>query len=244
MRCTVGCSCKCMTDFNPIRIFEASLVSPGAPQIFALSIASSLRASGDSCNRLTIESSGRLRSSPGAKRSAQFAASRWLLGYAARNVYGADAVLRVTENPGRGPILTVESPSASPTTSLSHSDSTVICGIARSGALGVDVERVRARSDWEGIAAYALHPRERSRINRLPDAQRWDHFFKIWTLKEAMGKALGVGLALPFNQIEVSSDGEIADAPRDCGLRAEGWRLAVLNLGVGLAGAAAWRADR
>lgn len=230
-----------MAAFDPMRISVPGRDPSVSPQVFALSMRRASRPTGTCVDEPVARQSLGIRPVPGAKRRAQFAAGRWLLDYAGRSLYGVNAVLAVSENPGRGPVLTVENRAEVPAASLSHSGATVLCGVARNGALGVDVERIRPRSNWEGLTAFALHPRERKRINAMPETLRWAQFFRVWTLKEALGKALGIGLALPFDRIEISGADEIAEAPVDCGLCGTGWHLAALNLGADMAAAIAWR---
>ena len=116
----------------------------------------------------------------------------------------------------------------------------MLCGIARSGRLGVDVERIRPRRDWEGLAQVVLHPLEREELGLLSENLRWTGFYRAWTLKEALGKALGVGLALPFDRIRVSAEGRLEEGAAIAGLSAARWRFRTLDAGPGLAAAVAW----
>jgi 4'-phosphopantetheinyl transferase len=140
--------------------------------------------------------------------------------------------------------VTLDGAPAPAAVSLSHSGDVVICGLAPSGLLGVDVERVRPRKQWDGLAEFALHPSERRRLDELPDAARWRGFYRLWTLKEALAKALGVGLALPFNRISFSADNQIDAAPPGGEFDAGVWNFYTPQLGHGYAAAAAWREAR
>jgi phosphopantetheinyl transferase len=70
----------------------------------------------------------------------------------------------------------------------------VAVAMARAGALGVDIERHRAR-DFAALAAQAFGPAERAEVG----IHGADAFYRIWTLREAMAKATGEGLALAAN---------------------------------------------
>lgn len=232
-----------MAPFDPVRIPIEGHEPSSVPQIFALSMAPALWRADAEFHWLSEQELRRVHAMASAKRRAQFVAGRWLLRHAARSIFGSDAILSVSETPQRGPGLALENRPGAPVVSLSHSAEMVICGVARSWALGVDVEAIRPRSDWEGLAAFTLHPHERSRIDGLRGAERWRQFFCVWTLKEALGKALGIGLALPFNRIKISRDGGIVEAPEECGLDEREWRFATLDPGAGMVGAVAWCGD-
>jgi 4'-phosphopantetheinyl transferase len=125
--------------------------------------------------------------------------------------------------------------------SLSHSGDRVLCAIASAGLVGVDVERIRPRKEWDELASVVLHPAERERLEALEGEPRWQGFYRIWTLKEAMAKALGVGLALPFNRIAFSADNRIDPASREQEFTRGNWHFYTLGLGPDYAAAAAWR---
>jgi len=77
-----------------------------------------------------------------------------------------------------------------PSISLSHSGGWVAVAVSGAGAIGIDIEVHRPRRNFTGIAAAAFGPEERRRA-RLDGAAG---FYRIWTLKEAMAKASGVGI--------------------------------------------------
>jgi len=60
------------------------------------------------------------------------------------------------------------------------------------GRVGIDVERIRPELIDEDLLRLAMHPTERAAL-RQQDAKG---FYALWTRKEAVLKALGVGLAL------------------------------------------------
>jgi 4'-phosphopantetheinyl transferase len=202
-----------MTVFTPRRLMEK-------PALFCIELDPSARA-------------------PGTLRRAQFAAGRSLLHHAAREVFGA-AKYRV-EVADERPVVTLEGAGAPAAVSLSHSADVVVCGVARAGLLGVDVERIRPRKQWEGLAEFALHPSELRRLEELPEAARWRGFYRAWTLKEALAKALGVGLALPFNRISFDAQNRIEAAPPGEEFADGVWNFYTPQLGSGYAAAAAWR---
>lgn len=77
-----------------------------------------------------------------------------------------------------------------PAISLSHTRGIVACGLTTAGAVGVDIEAHRPRA-FTAIAAWGFGEQER----RLVEAGQAAAFYRIWTLREAIGKATGEGLA-------------------------------------------------
>lgn len=71
--------------------------------------------------------------------------------------------------------------------------------------IGVDVEQVRATSDFQALAARFFHPDEAAAIGARREA-----FFRCWTKKEAVVKAIGQGLSHPLETFVVDVD---EDAP-------------------------------
>jgi 4'-phosphopantetheinyl transferase len=78
-----------------------------------------------------------------------------------------------------------------PSVSLSHSGGWVACAVSDAGPVGIDIEVHRLSRNLVGIAAAAFGPDERWQVA----ANGASGFYRIWTLKEAMAKASGVGIA-------------------------------------------------
>lgn len=77
---------------------------------------------------------------------------------------------------------------------LSHSRGLAICGVTDQKAIGVDVERIRARSNIERVATRFFSQFENEALRSTPAEQQREAFFRCWTRKEAYLKALGSGL--------------------------------------------------
>ena len=78
-----------------------------------------------------------------------------------------------------------------PAISLSHSGGWVAVAVSDVGPVGIDVEVHRPRRNFDRIAAAAFGPEEQCVVA----ADGAAGFYRIWTLKEAMAKASGMGLA-------------------------------------------------
>lgn len=126
-----------------------------------------------------------------------------------------------------------------PAFNLSHSDGLACLAIA-ARVLGADIEAHREIE--EGVAERFFSPQEFATLSALPPEEWTPGFFRCWTRKEAVVKAMGDGLSIPLDRFDVTlRPGEPARMTRlDPAHGAlAGWRLAHLDLGPGMAGALA-----
>jgi 4'-phosphopantetheinyl transferase len=94
----------------------------------------------------------------------------------------------------------------------------VACAVTAEGDVGVDVECTDRGVNTGGIAARFFAPAEASHLKQLDGEARRDRFFDFWTLKEALVKALGTGLATSLASLAFTVDagGRISlDAPSE-----------------------------
>ena len=82
---------------------------------------------------------------------------------------------------------------------LSHTRGLIVCAVASSEALGVDVENVRRDSGDVDLAHRYFAPSEVAALTAHPSERQRDVFFDFWTLKESYIKARGMGLSLPLD---------------------------------------------
>jgi 4'-phosphopantetheinyl transferase len=83
--------------------------------------------------------------------------------------------------------------------SVSHSGELGLIAIAEPGRrIGVDVEQLRPDRDVRALAERFFHPEEAAGIGDDRAA-----FYRCWTRKEAVVKALGLGLAHPLDSFVV-----------------------------------------
>jgi 4'-phosphopantetheinyl transferase len=82
-----------------------------------------------------------------------------------------------------------------PDFSISHSGDYVALTIAPAGGvtIGIDIERVREDLDYQALARQVFATEERAALAIAAD--RPARFFALWTLKEAILKASGLGLS-------------------------------------------------
>jgi 4'-phosphopantetheinyl transferase len=121
--------------------------------------------------------------------------------------------------------------------SIAHAGGFVACAAARR-PVGVDIERADRPEADEGLAAYVCCAGEREQLAALPAAARRRALIRLWSRKEALSKVLGVGLALPFDKIDVRLGRPLFDGVssaalwvRDVDVAAEGYLAAVAGEG-------------
>ena len=131
---------------------------------------------------------------------------------------------------------------------LSHSGDWALCAVTTTGEVGVDIERVRRRSQVHRlkIAQRFFSAHEYRAINSVSPAAIDSAFFSGWTRKEAYIKARGDGITAGLDTFGVSLGAEAALVHSDEG-QAElaRWRLQALDPAPGYVAAlcaeGAWR---
>ena len=172
------------------------------------------------------EDATRYRSMPSPRRRAEFAAGRLLLGHALA-AFAPHLRWRLHAPPGQAlRIEALDNGVGAPSASLAHSAGLVACAVSGPRRLGIDLERRGARRrSLEGLAQAVLHPQERAQMARLAPGERTAFLLRCWTLKEALAKALGQGLALPFDEFAFESE-RLAAAPAYWSGARQRWRFA------------------
>ena len=79
--------------------------------------------------------------------------------------------------------------------SIAHSQDWVACAVS-DAPVGIDIERLRPRSDLLALAAMTNSPARCEELACLPDDAQLLRFYQWWTLKEAWLKRQGLGLDL------------------------------------------------
>lgn len=86
---------------------------------------------------------------------------------------------------------------------VSHGGSHGLIAVAPRGRLGVDIEERISRDDLSNLTHAVLGPSEEREFSLLCGNRRIHFFFRMWTLKEALIKALGVGFSQDPAKFEV-----------------------------------------
>jgi phosphopantetheinyl transferase len=89
--------------------------------------------------------------------------------------------------------------------SISHVDQLVVVALSPTLDVGIDVECIDQNVSDAVIAEFS-HLDERHAIGGLPRPQELREFIRLWTLKEAYSKMLGLGHGLDFKMIKFTLD--------------------------------------
>lgn len=112
--------------------------------------------------------------------------------------------IRILHPPGKPPEIVAPREALGWRCSLSGGDGVALAAVAEGTAVGADVESLRNLGpDLPGLAATFCSPEEVDALRALPEPARPRRLLALWTVKEAVAKALGQGVALPLERVEV-----------------------------------------
>ena len=86
---------------------------------------------------------------------------------------------------------------------VSHSGGLAAYAITQCCPVGVDIEQVKAIPDWQALVAEHFSRREQNVLFDLPVDQQLAAFYRGWTRKEAVLKAMGQGIGKGLRRAEV-----------------------------------------
>jgi len=87
---------------------------------------------------------------------------------------------------------------------MSHSHNMAILAITKAYPIGADLECLKPIENVTDIARQFFSPQEYSKFILVPEDQKIETFYTIWTRKEAFIKAIGEGLSYPLNIFDVA----------------------------------------
>lgn len=125
---------------------------------------------------------------------------------------------------------------------MSHSGGMAAYAFSLGCNVGVDIERVRDDNDLIALAHRYFARAEHEELCGLPASRRMQHFFQLWTRKEACMKAKGTGLSLELlREPSLAANGVVFDG---VGREATG-NITVFDMDVfrGCVGAVALESD-
>ncbi|RZS95510.1 4'-phosphopantetheinyl transferase family protein [Cecembia calidifontis] len=87
---------------------------------------------------------------------------------------------------------------------LSHAGNLGLFAFSSEQELGIDVELIREDFSIDSIVEHYFCPPEIKAIQNSDPSAAFSLFFKFWTRKEAINKAMGKGLSFPLEKCNVS----------------------------------------
>jgi len=129
---------------------------------------------------------------------------------------------------------------------LAHSGEVAVLAVTCGRDVGVDVEVVDPSVPFLEVAAATFSELEVAELRSLPAGELARGFYNCWTRKEALVKAVGLGLSLPLTAFDVSLaplDEPRLLASREPRLAGNGWRLCDVTPGPAYVGAVAIAPD-
>ncbi|MCG8469130.1 MAG: 4'-phosphopantetheinyl transferase superfamily protein [Gemmatimonadetes bacterium] len=85
---------------------------------------------------------------------------------------------------------------------LTHSADLALCIVGTDGAVGIDVERVASVRNLDRLAERHFSESELAEWTDLSSEDRQAGFYRVWTRKEALLKAAGLGLSRPLERVD------------------------------------------
>ncbi len=86
---------------------------------------------------------------------------------------------------------------------VSHSGSHGLIAFAEHDGLGIDLEERAPGRNFDGIGSSVYGPAEQRALTAAEGREKADLFYRLWSLKEALIKALGTGFSLNPSRFEV-----------------------------------------
>lgn len=138
------------------------------------------------------------------KKQEEYLCSRGILRLILSLYIGEDPEsLSIKITPSGKPFL----PTAGVQFNISHSGDRFICGISLKNQIGLDIQELYSISSLQRIIKNFFSPAEIEYLSSLTDDGLYrEHFFAIWTAKEAYLKAVGDGIKGSFNQLSTLPD--------------------------------------
>ncbi len=126
--------------------------------------------------------------------------------------------------------------------SVSHSGQYGLIAHAPRGRLGVDVEQLVPKRHLNSLIHAVMGPDEQRELGEMAEPARLHQFFRLWTCKEALVKALGTGFSTDISSFQAPPNirqGEVEGVFRFPHLPEPAWRLQDIS-GEGFVAALAW----
>ena len=111
--------------------------------------------------------------------------------------------IRIDQEPGEKPSIQELETEPRIEFNLSHSDRLALLAINSTYAIGVDLEFCREIPETDSLVRRFFSQSEQAAYFSIEDHLRTEAFYRGWTRKEAVIKAMGLGLKVPLEQFDV-----------------------------------------
>jgi 4'-phosphopantetheinyl transferase len=122
-----------------------------------------------------------------------------------RYLYEDPKSVGIMQDPEGKPELAADSHQHALKFNLSHSNEICLIALSRNLDLGIDVEEKKPLADLDDMAKSFLTEREFTIFLSCPPGDKLTLFYNLWSAKEAVLKAMGCGLMIQPNQIEIDA---------------------------------------
>lgn len=95
---------------------------------------------------------------------------------------------------------------------VSHAGAYVVCAVSGQG-VGIDIEEMKD-GDFRKIACLAFSSTDYTAWEVQPAEGKLDYFYRLWTLRESLSKAVGLGFSLDAKGIYFSQADDLPDTCR------------------------------
>ncbi len=87
---------------------------------------------------------------------------------------------------------------------IAHSKNAVVFAFTKNIDVGIDIEFVNKDFVIDDLVKYCCSEQEQYHLKSLPEDQRYRYFYKLWVIKEAIVKAMGLGLSYDLKRIYIN----------------------------------------
>jgi len=97
---------------------------------------------------------------------------------------------------------------------ISHSGDFALIAITLGHKVGVDIEQINSRTEYQSLSNRFFSDKERTELLALDKQQQCDAFYRVWARKESFIKATGQGIGFGLDKFSVPVDENISDGRR------------------------------